>query len=98
MGSEKGAEGVEEGEEVCGIAGVGRIEGWGEESGYDEAVDGLWMVLEGLFEGSEYGLVGRDCGIWVEACWREVDCWWCGHGEAFGQVEAVTERYWGCWF
>lgn len=42
MHAEKGAEGVEEGEEIKGTAGVGWVEGWREEGGEDEAMDGLW--------------------------------------------------------
>lgn len=41
MGAEEGSEGVEEGKDVRGMAGMRRVEGWGEDGGDDETVDGL---------------------------------------------------------
>lgn len=41
MGAEQGAEGVEEGQDVRGMAGVRWVEGWGENGGDYKTVDGL---------------------------------------------------------
>ena len=49
MGAEERTEGVQEGEEVGGGAGVGWVDGWRKECGDYEAVDcGWWRGIEGL--------------------------------------------------
>ncbi len=52
VGAEEGAEGVEEGEEVDGVACMRWVEGWGEDGGDYEPVDGVGVRgVEGVGEG-----------------------------------------------
>ena len=49
MGAEERTEGVQEGEEVGGSAGVGWVDGWRKDCGDYEAVYcGRWRGIEGL--------------------------------------------------